>query len=685
MARSRRTAKARSRRRKEPGSFRLLPERLLGGLLREDAEAPIRKATWYVAGSTGDGIEYRFPAGALAGAKFLTADMLLDGRFMAVFELALQEGDAGPRFGMAFALLAQCSARIRVPLEATSQNRWRYEREGAWLKPLCWGDRVELARVDRMTLTVSRKSDEPVRWCMTDIVAAADEPPRLKRLVLPKGKLLDELGQSTLHDWPAKSRSAEEVTARLRAQLASAPSQRWPEGWSRWGGWEAKRFAPSGFFRTEHDGRRWWLVDPDGCAFWSAGMDCVRVDTDAAYTGLEEALSWMPDPDGEYRAIYRRGRGKDAISTINYLAANFIRAFGPEKWYDRWAEIALAELRRYGINTVANWSDWKIASAACFPYVRPLDPHLPGVPAVFRDFPDVFTPEFETAAARYAEALRETRDDPALIGYFLMNEPTWGFAKECPASGMLFNTARCAARRELAEFLWERYGTDDALSRAWRMQTSLAELAEGEWRKTLTREAERDLEEFSSIMVERFFRVLTEACRKVDPYHLNLGARYYTVPPAWAVPGMKHFDVFSMNCYAESVPRERVSEIERSLGRPVLVGEWHFGALDAGLPASGIGRVKNQADRGRAFRFYTEDAASQPACVGVHYFTLYDQSALGRFDGENYNIGFLDVTNRPYEELALAARATHERLYPVALGEEPPYRDKPEYLPKLFV
>ena len=41
--------------------------------------------------------------------------------------------------------------------------------------------------------------------------------------------------------------------------------------------------------------------------------------------------------------------------------------------------------------------------------------------------------------------------------------------------------------------------------------------------------------------------------------------------------------------------------------------------------------------------------------MGVHYFTLYDESALGRFDGENWNIGFLDVCNRPYEPLAAAA------------------------------
>jgi len=95
--------------------------------------------------------------------------------------------------------------------------------------------------------------------------------------------------------------------------------------------------------------------------------------------------------------------------------------------------------------------------------------------------------------------------------------------------------------------------------------------------------------------------------------------------------------------------------------------------------------VPDQAGRGKAYRIYLEDAAAKPWCVGVHYFILYDQSALGRFDGENYNIGFLDVCNRPYDALCEAARASHERLYAVASGEMAAYNDEPVYLPMVFL
>ena len=303
---------------------------------------------------------------------------------------------------------------------------------------------------------------------------------------------------------------------------------------------------------------------------------------------------------------------------------------------------------------------------------------------IYRDFPDVFDPRWEADAARFGEQLAATRDDPALIGYFLMNEPTWGFARETPASGMLFNSPRCATRRALADALAQKYGDDRAISNAWGFATTLAAIREGEWRLPLTPPAERDLADFSTVMVDKFFSALSASCRRVDPNHLNLGIRYHATPPAWAVTGMRSFDVFSMNCYDTRIRSGEMEKIAALLKMPVMVGEWHFGAHDVGLPAAGIGHVRTQDDRGRAYRVYVEDAAAKSWCVGVHYFILYDQSALGRFDGECYNIGFLDVCNRPYEALCSAARASHERLYDVATGKAQPYADAPEYLPKLF-
>jgi len=639
-------------------SLTLKPAAIVGSLRQEEDKSPVSESVWYIAGEVGDGLAYSFAAGSLAGARYLTADTLADGIHLPVFALHLQEGEKGPKFVMVFALLNQCSARIRIPLDCVNQNRWMYDREGAWLKPLCSGDRVDLNNVDRMTLAVLRTTDRETRWCITPFIATVDEPPKLAELVLPQGHLLDELGQSTLHDWPGKSSSAEEVTSRLNAQLSAAQIQQPHAEFSRWGGWMNKRFDATGFFRTHHDENRWWLVDPDGYVFWSAGVDCFGFGDQLAgnHAGLDKALSWMPDPNGEYAQIFGEEHG--CSSLINFYKANFIRAFGPAGAKAAWAQIALAELRRLRFNTVANWSDWETARKGGFPYVRPLTLEFRHTPMVFRDFPDVFHPGFETDATAFAGQLRETHDDPAFIGYFLMNEPTWGFAAQTPAEGMWFNAPESLGRKAFVEFLAERHAGEP------------------------TRE---DFAAFSTVMVEKLYSGLGSACRAVDPNHLNLGARYYTVPPDWAVAGMKSFDIFSVNCYASRVHEKAFAKISATLGQPVIVGEWHFGALDAGLPASGIGHVRDQAARGQAYRTYIEDAASKPWCVGTHWFTLYDQSAIGRFDGENYNIGFYDVCNRPYEELAEAARSSHERIYEIASGRTKPFDNPPEYLPLLFM
>lgn len=665
---------------KHYASIVLAPSQLLGRLVTQADPAPVAAATWYEAQEVGDGLSYTFARGALVGANWLWADMLADGKFSGILRLALQEGPDGPTFLLDFTLLNQCSARMRVPLDAIHFNRWRYEREGAWLKPLVAGQRVDLARVDRMTLTVLRKSPHPFRWCTTAITATAEAPPLLTEVILPKGPLVDPLGQSELHDWPQKSRSSQEVSTRLRQQRGQAHGQSWPAGYSQWGGCTRLRFEDTGFFHTRHDGRRWWLVDPAGCAFWSAGIDCVRPSIAGAFRGIEDALSWMPPRDGEFADIY-----KDSPTygpTIDYLGANFIRAFGPQ-WRAAWTQIVLSQLRKSGFNTVANWSDWEMAHVAGFPYVRPLAMDLQHTPMVYRDFPDVFAPSFARDAHGFAQQLAATAADPAFIGYFLMNEPTWGFAQETPAEGMLFVGESSHTRHKLGAFLAAKYHNDAGLTAAWGLPATLSAVTQGPWTHRLTPAATADMEAFSGLMVERLFAVLSDACRKVDPNHLNLGCRYYTVPPAWAIEAMAAFDVFSVNCYQKRVPAD-FGQISVRLNKPVMVGEWHFGALDVGLPASGIGHVRDQQQRGQAFRVYVENAAAMPWCVGVHYFTHYDEPVIGRFDGENWNIGFYDVCGRPYEPLVAAARVTHERLYDVATGQLPPFNDLPEYLPLLF-
>ena len=116
---------------------------------------------------------------------------------------------------------------------------------------------------------------------------------------------------------------------------------------------------------------------------------------------------------------------------------------------------------------------------------------------------------------------------------------------------------------------------------------------------------------------------------------------------------------------------------------PVMIGEFHFGALDAGLTATGLEAVASQEDRGVAYRYYCEHAAAHPFGVGCHYFQCYDQFALGRFDGENYNIGLFDICLKPYAAMMDAVKACSQSIYAVKAGQQEPFTRKPTSLPMI--
>ena len=58
------------------------------------------------------------------------------------------------------------------------------------------------------------------------------------------------------------------------------------------------------FTRLKQDGR-WYLLDPEGCAFFSLGPDCVVARCDARIDGLEPLVRNLPDPgDPQARELY---------------------------------------------------------------------------------------------------------------------------------------------------------------------------------------------------------------------------------------------------------------------------------------------------------------------------------------------------------------------------------------------
>jgi hypothetical protein len=72
--------------------------------------------------------------------------------------------------------------------------------------------------------------------------------------------------------------------------------------------------------------------------------------------------------------------------------------------------------------------------------------------------------------------------------------------------------------------------------------------------------------------------------------HLNLGMRYAYISSEELFAGCENFDVFSINCYKMN-PAPEIMKAGQSTGLPVMIGEYHFGALDRGPVATGLRAV----------------------------------------------------------------------------------------------
>jgi hypothetical protein len=104
--------------------------------------------------------------------------------------------------------------------------------------------------------------------------------------------------------------------------------------------------------------------------------------------------------------------------------------------------------------------------------------------------------------------------------------------------------------------------------------------------------------------------------------------------------------------------------------QPLIIGEFHFGALDRGMFHTGLVPVANQAERAQAYADYVLGAVRHPQFVGTHWFQWMDEPTTGRvYDEENYQIGFVDIADTPYRETIEASREVGKQLYAQRLGE----------------
>ncbi len=627
-------------------------------------------------------------------AKFLVMDVknLEDCSEEVIFELWDKNNkENSPDSAITTNILPGIRARFVFRLEYLNSNMFILPLSPGSLKAVVNGNKLDILDVDRIALGLRGGLKDSKKVEISNLHVTDIQPEYL----MPDSKNVDELGQWTAKSWRGKTDDICQLTDFLKAEYGSSADHAFPEDRSRYGGLKKKKLDGEGYFRTHNDGKRWWLVDPDGYAFYSTGVFGVYPGEFGWVHGKEGFFEWLPERYGEYRDAWKASREDELfmrkyrdivdpnIGMFSFAIANLIRAFGSD-WWTNWASITRKRLVNYGINTLSMGTPINVARCLEMPYTMMLSNFPTTQKKIFRDFPDVFSDEYRNNAASFAKQLKAFEGDKFLLGYFLNNEPNWCFVSGLNiAEELLEHKDEFASKHHLIAYLSDRYNGDiRELNGSWNTSFACFEELNGGIKKaaSFSEASATDLRNFSRIMTESYVKIPSEAVKTVDPHHLNLGMRYAGVHDTNLLAGCDNFDIFSLNYY-DSNPVDHAEAISKAIHMPMMIGEFHFGALDRGLPSTGLKGVASQEERGKAYRYYMENFADFKYSVGAHYFMYNDQPLWGRYDGENYQIGFVDVCNKPYYEFVDEVSSTNSTIYDVVGGG----KEKYDIAPKLII
>lgn len=562
---------------------------------------------------------------------------------------------------------------LKVPLKRTADSKLDGKLFGMRGYPVAAGGpgTVDASNITQVLLFVSEPKAE-ARFTVDNVRATGTYTPPTAWIsdADPFIPFIDTFGQYRHRDWPGKVKSLADLQARREAEAQELAAQPGPAGWDKYGGFaDGPQLEATGFFRTQKHAGKWWLVDPDGRLFFSHGVDCVRM-MDA--TPIEEREGWFADFPGAQPdfqeflnsgyALHGHYAGRSP-KCFSFAAANLKRKYGPE-WKPTYAELAHRRLRSWGLNTIANWSDSGVYRLRRTPYTDTLGSHgakmIEGSEGYWGKFPDVFDPSFAEGIRRGMAGKRGgSANDPWCIGYFSDNEMSWGDETSLSLAALKSPAAQ-AAKREFLVDLEAKYGEIAKLNAVWgTAHESWAALRESRQAPDKAK-AQVDLTAFYTKAAERYFRTVRDAIKEVAPNQLYLGCRFAWVNDRAARAAAEFCDVISYNLYERSVANFKYPGGDK----PLIIGEFHFGALDRGMFHTGLVPVENQAARAAAYRDYVLGALRHPQFVGTHWFQWQDEPTTGRvYDEENYQIGFLDLADTPYRETIEATRDVGRQLY----------------------
>ena len=355
-----------------------------------------------------------------------------------------------------------------------------------------------------------------------------------------------------------------------------------------------------------------------------------------------------------------------------YVSGDWDAAMTPRS-LRRWAELTTIRVRAAGFKSLGAWCNPALESGT-LPMTLDLN--------VCRWVPYnamLFSPDWqsgaEAAIKAQASPLRENRN---LIGYYIDNELEWD--KQAMGPRLFFDNLGAADpnRREVCGIIRSTWKTVDAFNKDWH--TCLGDWSDLEQHPKLPEATGSAYERLESRwlthVAEAYFRITTSLIRKYDPNHLILGCRYRGWVPAEVPLGARQYtDAQSLNYYASDalLDSHTFAMIAEQSKQPLIVSEYSFHAPDGRSGnrnrARFPGEVANQAARAAGYRLMTRRLAQVPYVIGADWFQWMDEPPAGRArDGEDANLGVVDLQDRPYEQLVEAIRETTPLLDDIHAG-----------------
>ncbi|MBA4167814.1 MAG: beta-galactosidase, partial [Chitinophagaceae bacterium] len=491
---------------------------------------------------------------------------------------------------------------------------------------------------------------------------------------------VDEFGQFMHKEWSGKTHSVKELKKAADLEATDLRSNSFAE-FDRYGGWrKGPKLASNGHFRTEKVDGKWWLVDPEGYLFWSHGIGSIDfngyttpiTDRKKYFDGLPDTASAQDfysveqyNPKGYYK-----GR---TISVFNHYSHNLYTKFG-KSWKEKAILLAHERLKSWGQNTVGGWSSPDVYDKSITPYTVTLEVRsapIEGSIGQCGKFPDPYDQNLVEEIRSSIQRNAATATDPFCIGYFVDNELSWR-SDSYLATAVIASHAAQPAKKAMMQWLSEKYSSIAALNQQWGTSFSGWEAFLND---TVVHAIKTtDYKEFTAILANQYFKIIRATLKEIMPDKLYLGCRFdFHFYPSedtvndWLVNiAAQYCDVVSFNRYRYSAADLRPSTIDK----PVMIGEWHIGALDRGMLHYSLKYSDDQNNRAELYKYYLHTCLKNPYIVGAHWFEYADEPVVGRFDGENYNTGFLDVCDRPYPEMVKASREIGKTMYALRSGKD---------------